>query len=116
MTTIIEVYIRNEEVVTGQAVIGRPIGDHWCTAKDTLKTQKVILEADRIALEVAREFAKENGLNVKVYDVSSFKGKIKADMRGVKITPTIIFGSQKIEGEQKLETLKTTLNSCISKV
>lgn len=52
MSTKIEVYVKNEEVVTGRAMIGRPIADHWCTARDTLKTEKVMPEPDRITLEV----------------------------------------------------------------
>jgi len=112
----IEVYIRNEEVVTGRAIIGRPILDHWCTAKETLKTEKVLPEADRMTLEVVNEFAKANGLSAEVYDVSSFKGKLKARLREVKITPTVIMGNQKIEGERTAESLKNMLKSCLGEI
>lgn len=115
MVDKIEVYIRNEEVVTGQAIIGRPMSDgvsmHYCTAKETLKTEKVMSEASRLALEVANEFAKEKGLNVEVYDVSTFKGKLKAILRGIKTTPAIIIGKARIEGEHSSELLKSKLKS-----
>ena len=114
MVEKIEVYVRNEEVVTGQAVIGRPVAGHWCTAKETLKTQKVTPEADRLALEVVNEFAKERDLCVEVYDVSSFKGKIKASLKGVKTTPTIIIGNRKIEGEHTSRSLRNKLKSYLS--
>jgi len=110
----IEVYVRNEEVVTGQAVIGRPLAGHWCTAKETLKTQKVMPEADRLALEMAEEFAREKGLHLEVYDTSSFKGKLKASLKGVKTTPTIIIGNQKIEGKHASGSLRNKLKSYLS--
>ncbi|NWG11467.1 hypothetical protein HXY33_06970, partial [Candidatus Bathyarchaeota archaeon] len=69
----IEVYVKNEEVVIDDAYVGRPMGDHWCTFKETLKTEKVMSEADRLALKVVNELAKERGLEVEVYDVSCFK-------------------------------------------
>lgn len=120
MTGKIEVYIRNEEVVTGQAIVGRPISDgvtmHYCTATETLKTTKVTPEADRVALEIVNKFAQENGLHVEVHDVSSFKGKLKAKLRGVKTTPTIVVGNQKIEAEQTLESLKNVLESCFRQI
>jgi hypothetical protein len=94
----VEVYVRNEEVVVGQTIIGRPIADHWCTAKDTLKTEKVMPETDRIALEVVNEIAREKGIKVEVFDVSSFRGNLKAKSMGVKKTPTVVIGKNKIEG------------------
>jgi hypothetical protein len=94
----VEVYIKREEVVVGQTVIGRPIMDHWCTAKDTLKTEKVIPEDDRIALEIVREVAKERNVRVEVIDISSFRGMLKAKSVGVNKTPTIVIGKNKIEG------------------
>ena len=94
----IEVYVKNEEVATGDAYIGKPMGDHWCTFKETLKTEKVMPEADRLALEVVNEIARERGLEVEVCDVSCFKGKLKAKSKGITQTPTIVIGEKRIEG------------------
>jgi len=105
----IEVYIRKKEVITGEAVIGRPVADHWCTAKDTLKTEKIISEADRLALEVVNEVAKGKNLRVKVYDISGFKERLKAMSKGIKKTPTIIIGKDRIEGELTSELLRSKL-------
>jgi protein-disulfide isomerase len=55
-------------------------------------------EADRLALEIVREIAKEKGIKVEVFDISSFKGKLKAKFASVKETPTIVVGNRKIEG------------------
>jgi len=120
MVVKIELYIKNEEVITGETIIGHPISDgamtHWCTAKETLKTQKVMPQADKVALEVANEFAKENRLRIEVYDITSFKGKLKATRRGVKTTPTLILDNQKIEGEQTPESLRNMLKTCLNKI
>ncbi|MGB9693405.1 MAG: hypothetical protein ACPLYF_01025 [Fervidobacterium sp.] len=93
------VFVKNEEVVVGKTVIGFPIPEHgMCSWKDTVKTEKVMSEADRIALEVVNEVAREKGVKVEVIDVSTFLGKLKAKRAGVKETPTIIIGENKIEG------------------
>lgn len=105
----IEVYIKNEEVATGAAYIGRPIADHWCTFKETLKTEKVILEADKRALEIVNEIVKEKGLKVKVCNVSSFRGKLKAKSKGITKTPCIIVGEKKIEGIPEREQILNLL-------
>ena len=109
MPKIIEVYVKNEEVLTQPAYIGRPIGDHWCTFKETYKSEKVMSETDRAVLKVAEDIAKETGIELKVYDISSFKGKIKAMFKGVKRTPTIIIGKNKIEGPPEKEQLISLL-------
>jgi len=94
----VKIYIRNEEVVVGQTIIGHPIGDHWCTAKDTLKTSKLMSETNVAALEVVKDIAENRGIKVEVIDTSTFTGKLKAAFEGVKNTPTIIVGEKKIEG------------------
>ncbi|MGB9740388.1 MAG: hypothetical protein ACP5IM_00385 [Candidatus Bathyarchaeia archaeon] len=101
----VEVYVRSEEVVVGQTVIGRPIADHWCTAKDTLRTEKVSPEADRTALEVVNEVAKEKSVKVEVVDVSTLGGKLKAKRAGIKETPAIIISGNKIYGIPKREQI-----------
>lgn len=110
MTCKVEVYAKNEEVVTGDAHIGRPMGDHWCTFKETLKTEKVMSEADKLALKVVNEIAAERGLVVEVYDVSCFKGKLKAKSKGVRQTPTILIGEKRIEGIPEKKQLLSLLH------
>jgi hypothetical protein len=110
----IEVYIKNEKVIVGQRVT-EPISDgvmkHMCFSKKILDTEKVMPEAEKLALDVVNEFASEKGLNVAVYDVSTFKGKLKARLKGIKTTPTIIIGKVKIEGEHTSELLKSKLGA-----
>jgi len=97
MPKVMEVYVKKEEVLTQSAYIGRPVGDHWCTFKETYKSEKVMSEADKEALKVAEKVARDTGIRLKVYDISSFKGKMKASLKGVKKTPTIILGKERIE-------------------
>lgn len=54
-------------------------------------------ETDRVALKVAEDVAKVTGIELKVYEISSVKGKIKARLKGVKKTPTIIIGKKRME-------------------
>jgi len=108
----LEVYIRNKNVVVSTGIV-RPVADHWCTDGMTGKTESIMPENDRSALKIAEEFAEENGLSVDIYDVSSIKGKLKARLRHVETTPTIIIGNSRIEGEFTPEELKNKLQSCV---
>ena len=79
--------------------------------KGNFKNGKVISEAERRILEMMEKFASEKGLRLEVFDISSFKGRLKAWMKGVKVTPTIIVGDKKIEGEHSLKILRNELQS-----
>ncbi|MFX0097905.1 MAG: thioredoxin family protein [Candidatus Hodarchaeota archaeon] len=108
--TQIEVFIKEKEIATGKVYVGRPVREHWCTFKEGVKKEKVMSEDDKKTLEIVQKLAKENGLDIKVHNVSSFGGRLKARRRGVKNSPTIIIGKQKIEGvptkEQILDLLQ----------
>jgi hypothetical protein len=110
----IEVYICHKEVVTGEAVGGQVIGEHGCTVIRGVKTEKVMSDADRTALEVVKEFAGEKWLSVEVYDTSTFKGRLKAGAKRIRTTPTIVIGEAKIEGEHSPELLRSKLASYCS--
>jgi hypothetical protein len=83
----IEVFIKNEEVVLQPTQLGRPIGDHYCTAHDTFKTEKILSEDNKRILEEANVKAKELDAEIVVYDMSTFKGLLIAKIKGVK-SPT----------------------------
>jgi hypothetical protein len=112
----IEVYIRTEEILTSESITGRPIFDgvtiHYCTMKETAKKEKVIPEADRLALEVVKEFADSKGIRVEVCDVSTLRGKLRARSRGIKTIPTIVVCGNRIEGEQVAKLSRSILESC----
>ena len=105
IVTKIEVFIKEKEIATGKVSVGRR-----CTYKEGIKKETIMSEDDKKTLEIVQKLAKENGLNIKVHNVSSFGGRLKARRRGVKNSPTIIIGKQKIEGvptkEQILDLLQ----------
>jgi len=108
----VEVFIMNREVVTRPSVEGRPLAAggtvHYCTVKELANTEtgKIFSEEDETALQLVKKLAKEKCLNVQIIDVTSFKGKMKALLRRVKTTPTIIFGKNRIVGVPRREELE----------
>jgi len=117
MVLKIEVYIKGEEVVVGSEMIGQPVSDgvttHYCTINQALKREELMPEADRLALEIVNKFASEKGLKVEVCDISTFKGKMKARLKNVRVTPTILIGERRIESEDELRQLRSKLESCV---
>jgi len=121
MADKIEVYVRKEEVVTGEAVfetfseISSPISGPTDgmiptrTVARGVKTEKVMPQADRTAVEVVKRFADDKGLQVQIFNVGTFTGRLKARQKGVKTTPTIVIGKFRIEGELAPELLRNKL-------
>jgi hypothetical protein len=113
MVEKIEVYIRSAEVPV-QAVFVRGPVDHPCLDENVVKTERVISEADRRALEVVNEFAREKGLKVEICNVETFGGKLKAGVKRISKTPVVIVGQSRIEGEHSSAQLKSKLTQCFT--
>lgn len=116
MADKIKVYIRNEEVVTGEAVYGKVTAQHGAGTINPrisvvrgVKTEKVVPEADRTALAVVKRFTDDKGLQVEICSLGTFTGRLKARQKGVKMTPTIVIGKFRIEGELTPELLRSKL-------
>jgi glutaredoxin len=105
----IEIFIRNDEVLLQPTQLGRPIEGHYCTVHDTFKTERVVSETDKRALEIVEGFARERGLRVDVFDISTLRGKTRAYLKNVRRTPTIIIGESRIESEEDLKQLESKL-------
>jgi len=114
MGSKIQIYIKNEEVLVTQGVT-RPVVDHYCTDREIVKTERVMADSDLQALNIVKEFANEKGIPVEVCDVNTTTGKLKASLRGIRTTPTIIVGKVRIEGVLASELLRNRLESCFSK-
>jgi hypothetical protein len=110
MDKIIEVYIKNEEALT-QPTLVQTVPGHPCSTFECYKSEKIVPEADQAALKVAEEISEERGAKLKVYDVSTFKGKMWALLKGIKRTPTIVIGKDKIEGVPEKKQLISLLES-----
>ena len=83
----IEVFVRNKEVLLQFTQLGRPLADHYCTAHDTFKTEKILTEDSKKVLEEAELKAKELNAGIVIFDLSTFKGQLIARLKGVK-SPT----------------------------
>lgn len=73
------------------------------------KTKKIMPEMDELALKLAIDVCDELRAELKMQDVGSLKGKIFAYIKGVKNTPTIVVGKNKIEGLPEKEQLISLL-------
>ena len=80
----IEVFVRNKEVLLQFTQLGRPLADHYCTAHDTFKTEKILTEDSKKVLEAAELKAKELNAGIVIFDLSTFKGQLIARLKGVK--------------------------------
>lgn len=83
----IVVFVKNEEVLLQPTQLGRPIADHYCTAHDTFKTERILTEDSKSVLEEANRKAKELNAKIVVYNLATFKGQLIARLKGVK-SPT----------------------------
>lgn len=100
MAKVIEVYVKNTQVPVGaEQVYYCKSPGHECTKTPiTLAVmERVFSEADLNALRLSVAIAKEKGLKVRVYNISTFKGKLKAQLKGVHKTPTIIVENHRFE-------------------
>jgi hypothetical protein len=114
LTGKIEVYIRNEEVSIPDEYV-RPVADHGCTDGQHFRVQRSISESDRQALNCVQEFADSKGLTVEVCDTNTFAGRMKAWVKGVKTTPTVMIGNSRIQGDLTPEELRNKLQSCTTR-
>lgn len=113
MAAKIEVYVRNEVGLLSQGIM-RPVVDHWCSDAPTGRYERVMPDKDRALLTIAEEFAKGKGLQLKVCDVCTFTGRLKAWLKGIRETPTVVIGKSRIVGGLDSEQLKKRIESCLS--
>jgi len=112
MAKAIEVYLKNTFVPVGvEEVFVLMCPGHECTRNPATfaKLERILAEPDRKALEIVTTIADEKRLNVRVYNVSTLKGKIRARLKGVQTTPTIIIDSHRVEDEITREKLLSAL-------
>ncbi len=104
----VELYVRGEEELKAPSDGNFAIfAEHPCQTKYNII--KSLPQNDKKALELLKLFSKENRLSLKVYDISTLRGKLKAAIKGVRITPTIIIDNHKINGFPDIEMLQKTL-------
>jgi hypothetical protein len=100
MTVQIEVYVRKKRQIVRQYV-SPPVSDgyqhHGCMSKQVTEFEEVLPDADNQALRIVDQLATEFAVPFKVYNVSTFSGKLRAKSEGIKKTPTVILNGEKIE-------------------
>lgn len=111
MIRCIEVYVTTKKQVLRQYTTP-PVWDgyqhHACMSKEVTEYEKVLPEVDRNMLEIVKQLAEESDAEVKIYDVSTFTGKLRAMWRGVNKTPVIVIDKEKIE-DINVEVLRSKL-------
>lgn len=108
---VIEVYVKSEEKLKGTANGDYSIyAEHPCEVKYNI--MKTLCSNDKQALETLCDVAKKKRSVVKVYDLSTSWGRLKAFTRGIRTVPAIAIGSSKIDGipnrEELLKILERT--------
>jgi hypothetical protein len=101
MRKVIEVCVRNEAVPVGLEQGYELISPgHECTGKPVtaIVAEKALSNTDEMALKVVKGVANHIGAKVRVYDMNTFEGKMRARLKEVGQAPTIVFGKNKIEG------------------
>jgi hypothetical protein len=70
--------------------------------------EDVLPEADRQMLEIVEQLADESDAHLRIYDVSTLVGRLRAAQRGVRKTPVVIIGKERIE-DINIDVLKSKL-------
>lgn len=99
---VIEVFVSNTEVAVGAfQTYEFSTPGHPCTRKPITAPilESILPETHKQIVKIAERAAKERGMQLKVHNMSTKMGKVKALLKGVKETPTIIIGDHKITGE-----------------
>jgi len=115
MAEKIEVYVKKGKKLVGEhftAPMSDGIMTHSCLPHgEMLEYEKALPEVDKKALELVIEFADDKGLQVKVIDTSTIKGKLRAATRGINKTPAVTIGQERIDAPFNMDRLKEKLES-----
>ena len=73
----IEVYIKNEKVTLTQGLL-HPLDEHPCLDRNISRTESVLSDRDKLAFTCVEQFASERSLPIEVYDVHTYRGRLRA--------------------------------------
>jgi len=115
---IIEVYVKS---ITGIIKGPSPYNQRnaWAlrrrfgSQEDTIYTNKQsysnLNSKEEQAMKIVQEYANENAIEYKIYDVSKTGHGLRAILNGVKRTPTVIIGKSKFVETIKKEDIKRAI-------
>jgi hypothetical protein len=96
----IQVYVKSEKKLVGEH-FSAPVSDgvmtHTCLDKKMLEYEKALPQNEKEVLEYLNNLAEKKDLFIEVIDLSTLKGKLKASVKRVNSTPTVIVGQERIE-------------------
>lgn len=99
MAGTIQVFVNDEKVpVRNFQTYEFTTAGHECTRKPITVPifESVLPEIHKQVIKIAERVAAEKGMKLKIFNLSSRMGKVKAVLKGVRETPTIIVGNHKI--------------------
>jgi hypothetical protein len=67
--------------------------------------EALLPEVEKTTLKFWEELCNEKRVELRIYDVRTFTGRMRARFRGVKKTPTIILGENRVEGTPEREQI-----------
>jgi len=109
MPKVIDVYVKKREVLTKPSCVGQPLGEYYSIYKETYKSEKIMSEEEMSAIRIAQKISDEEGLKLRLHDISTFMGMIHARLRGIKKTPTIVVDKTRLERVPSEEELLSML-------
>lgn len=114
MADKIEIYVKTQKQLIGQHH-SVPVSDgvmiHSCLSKKMLEYEKTLPEQEKRVVDLVNNFADKRGLIIEIVDVSTYKGKLRAAMKGIGKTPTVLAGQERIETQRGLQQLESLLES-----
>ncbi len=110
----IEVYLRIEKIYLPADISSLPSYDRrhiQCLRVESRKIEDThIPEEDQKILNFVKEIAKEANFSVKIVNVNSFIGKLKAKFKGIRKFPAVVIGQHKIEGNITKDEIKSLID------
>jgi hypothetical protein len=114
LAKVIEVYVKNrKELTISECRVLVDEGHAACAGSApgiTCKEESVLSDIDKQVIKTAKAIAKEKGMKVKVYNLSTTLGKLKARFKGVEKSPTILVGDKRIDGEIDRDSVLNALD------
>jgi len=92
----IEVFVKSQEVLSPIEVDVEHSCYHGTAREIGCKVERRLPKFDKHVLNTVRVVAEEKGLKVKVYNISTLSGRLRARLKGVQKTPTIFVNNKRI--------------------
>jgi len=99
---LIEVFVKSEGMMAGTyPAWALSCPGHECTRTPIteVRFESVLPEIHKHVVDMVEKVTKEKGMQLRILDVSSRSGKLRAFLKGVNKTPTVLVKNKKVAGE-----------------